>query len=81
MSTILDDLANKEGGIKELGCRVGKATSTLNNYRSSNKDNIPALMGYGTKLAYDLFLKTNRAKAHYQAVDDGILVEVKITRL
>ena len=77
--TILDSVAEKAGGYKELGCKVGKSYATLKNYSSLNKDNFPAITAYGVQKAVELFEITGKSE-NYLGIDGNVLVEFKIEK-
>jgi len=77
MSTILDEITANEGGLKNLGCKVGKSYATLSAFRCNNKDDFPKLSGKGLELALLAFQK-DRKPLKFLSSENGILVKVEI---
>lgn len=77
MSNLLDTVAKDNGGMKELGCRLGKSYNTLSVYSHVHKDDLPEITAYAVKMACQLFEKENKRKT-YLAAHNGVIVKFEI---
>lgn len=76
---MLESVADTVGGLKQLGCKIGKSYNAMSVYRANHKDDLAKITAYGVERAVELYEMTGEDKK-YLATHNDAVIEFKITK-